>query len=304
MNEPLFILGCPRSGTTLLAGLLENTDYGAPVETHFITKYYKKIDNYGNLMNKSNFVRLIKDILNERAVAQWKLNINAEKYYDDCEEKDFRRIIDLICMLRAKKYGNKSWGDKTPKYILDVPIIYQLFPKSKYIYIVRDGRDVALSLFEREWGPNNVLTCAEYWKRCNAENAVIDKLKSRNQLYFLRYEDLLDNAEKILPDIYTFLNEQYDEKELSRLISRIKKGNHNKWKSKMNTHQVKVFESIAANTLKRFGYETSYKESDTTGLTKAVYNYHELLMRAKFLFKTNVIDGIKIKFFGKEPFAD
>lgn len=69
-KEPLFILGCPKSGTTLLASIFTDTTYGAPFESHFITKYYKKLSTYGDLNNKLNFKRLINDIANERYIQQ------------------------------------------------------------------------------------------------------------------------------------------------------------------------------------------------------------------------------------------
>lgn len=304
MKKPIFILGCPRSGTTMLASLLNNSSYGEPVETHFITKYYKKLNNYGRLDNKENFKRLINDILKERAVMQWKLQLDPDKFFDEINELNFKEIVNKLCMERSHKKGYASWGDKTPHYLRNCDILFKLFPDSKYIYIVRDGRDVALSLMEKPWGPNNVLTCAELWKRYNVTSEIIEELKKRKQLYFVRYEDLLDNAEQIVPEVYNFLDEKNDESEMSKLIGRIKKGNYNKWKTKMNARQIKIFENTAANTLKRFGYEATYEESELNGFTRAMYNGHESIMRGIFLFKTNVIDGIGIRFFGKEPFAE
>lgn len=304
MKNPIFILGCPRSGTTLLASLLKHSCYGEPVETHFITKYYRKLDCYSPLDNKDNFKHIIRDILKERAVMQWKLQIDLDKFYNELAKISYQDIVNKICMLRAEHKGYKSWGDKTPHYFRNLDILYKLFPDSRYIYIVRDGRDVALSLLEKPWGPNNILTCARLWKEYNAPNDIIKELKNMGHLYFVRYEDLLDNAERIMPEVYKFLDEEYNEGKMQGLIGRIRKGNYGKWKTKMDTRQIKLFENIAANTLKRFGYETTYEEADIGRFTKTVYNFHELLMKTKFLFKTNVIDGIKIKFFGKEPFVE
>lgn len=304
MKDPLFILGCPRSGTTLLASLLKYTSYGPPVETHFITKYYKRLHKYGDLTNKNNAIKLIRDILKERPVMQWKLDVDPVDIYDNLDEISFRSIVNSICMMRSLREGFETWGDKTPHYILDLEIIYRLFPKSKYIYIVRDGRDVALSLLKKEWGPNNVYSCAEYWVKCNRANQILDNLKKEGQLFFLKYEDLLEKADKILPEIYLFLNEPYFEDKMDKLIAAINRKNYNKWKTQMKPKQIKIFENIAANTLKRFGYETSYDQTELNKLLKYFYKAHNEIIRAVYLFKINVIDGIKIKYFGKEPFAE
>lgn len=304
MNKPIFVIGCPRSGTTLLASLMKATLYGAPVETHFITKYYKKLESYGDLSFKDNFSRLLRDILAERPVMQWKLDIDIQSFYDELDDFSYKKITDRLCMKMAETKGYRAWGDKTPHYILNLDIIYRLFPDSKYIYIVRDGRDVALSLLEREWGPANIYDCAVSWKDYNAETSTLDKINNKGQLYTVKYEDLLDDAETIVPEIYKFLSVEFDKEEISRLLGTIKKGNYNKWKRKMSPSQIKVFENVAGDTLKRFGYETSYGERPVNTLLRNAYALHALFVRAKFLFKINVIDGIKIKFFGKEPFAE
>ena len=304
MKKPLFILGCPRSGTTLLASLLNNTDYGRPVETHFITKYFRKLDSYGDISIKRNLNRLLRDILNERPVMQWKLKVDIDRFYNQLENFTYSEVVNKLCFMMAEKKGFKSWGDKTPRYIFDLDIIYKLFPESKYLYIVRDGRDVALSLMNVPWGPKNIYTCAEYWKKCNADNSTLDELGNSGKFYFLRYEDLLDQSERILPEIYHFLGEDYDQAKIKDLTRRIKKGNYNKWKKRMSPRQVEMFEMVAANTLKRLGYETTYEEGGINGLISNAYRLHEALMKAVFLFRINVIDGIKIKYFGKEPFAE
>ncbi|MBI5742120.1 MAG: sulfotransferase [Nitrospirae bacterium] len=304
MKQPLFILGCERSGTTLLASLLQCSSYGELVETHFITKYYKHLDNYGNLRDKNNLTKLLKDILKTRSVMQWKIRIDLDRFYEELEEFSYREIVHNLCMKMARKNGNRLWGDKTPHFTLDVDILYEIFPNSKYIFIVRDGRDVALSLLNEPWGEHNIFTCAERWNKYNRSNQILEQLNNQKQLFFLRYEDLLDNAEKILRDLYKFIDEEFHEKEMNKLIKGIRKGNYNKWKSTMSERQIKVFENTAADTLKRFGYETTYDETGINGFMKAAYHVHESIMKVNFLFRTNVIDGIKIRYFGKEPFAD
>lgn len=303
MYNPLIILGCPRSGTTMLSGLLKNTKYGEPFETHFITKYYKKLESYGSLENKSNFKRLVTHILNERPVMQMHLDINMDEFYAETVP-DYGKIVSRLCMMKSGRKGCSSWGDKTPHYLLDLDIIYKLFPDSKYIYIVRDGRDVALSLMTKPWGQNNIYACADYWKRCNAQNGIFDELKKKGLLYSLRYEDLLADSEKIVPDIYSFLGEVYDDGLMRNLIGRVRKDNFNNWKKKMNSSQIELFERVASDTLRRFGYETRYEETGVGKLNEIYYNFHEAASKGLYLLKTNTLDTIRIKYFGKQPFHE
>lgn len=301
---PIFVLGCPRSGTTFLASLLEPTDYGKPFETHFITKYYKELRKYGDLNDKKNAARILKDILNERPVMQRNLAIDVDQYIDKIGTLQYNTISDSICRNIAKNKGFRAWGDKTPHYLLDIDIIYKLFPDSKFIYIVRDGRDVALSLLKRPWGPNNTLYCAELWKRYNAETPTLKQIKQDGNLFELRYEDLIDDAERLSVNMYSFLNQPYNESVVIELIKKVKKYNYNKWQTEMSVRQIKLFENIAANTLTKFGYKTQHKESSIHWCTRFTYKIHARFSRVIFLVKHNIIDSIKIRLLGKAPFAD
>jgi len=305
MSEPVFILGAPRSGTTFLSSLLDSTDYGAPFETHFITKYFKKLGDYGDLYDLANFSRLVKHILQERAVMQWGLDINIPTFYEEFDGGvTYSKLVDKLCLKAAAKKGLSSWGDKTPHYLKDVEIIYEMFPDSKYIYIVRDGRDVALSLLKKGWGPNNIFTCAEYWMELNKVNDCLEEIESKGNLLFIKYEDLLDNVELYINNIYDFLETAIDEEKHRQYSHRVLKGNYDKWRSMLSDSQIKVFESVAADTLDRFGYEVIHGKGQVHYISKLAYQFHDKVMLFKHLFKLNVIDTIKIKYFGKEPFAE
>lgn len=82
-TNQIFVLGAPRSGTTFLSGLLRFTRYGRPVESHFITKYCRKLEAYGDLSKKENFDKLMNDILSERPVMQWKLKLDIHEFYEE-----------------------------------------------------------------------------------------------------------------------------------------------------------------------------------------------------------------------------
>jgi hypothetical protein len=304
-KEPIFILGAPRSGTTFLASMLKQTKYGAPFETHFITKYYKQLHKYGDLDIYENYFKLISKMLEERPVMQWQLHFDIYENFKRLKPNiQYKDIINQICLSAAHKNNKNCWGDKTPHYINDIEIIYNLFPDSKYLYIVRDGRDVALSLLKKPWGPNNIYECAEYWKKLNAKEDVLKVLANKGQLYSLRYEDLLDNTQWHTKNIYKFLNEEITETTINQIARNVKKGNYGKWKSELTESQIKIFENIAAKDLMRFGYTVKYHKEDINIGKKIFYKAHHRILLLKYLFTINVIDGFKIKFLGKQPFAD
>ena len=304
MKSPLFILGCPRSGTTFLSSLLKRTAYGRPFESQFIIKYFKKLKQYGDLNKYENFSKLVRNILSERANMQHKLEVDAYEMFSKMKEKSYPANINAICLRIASKVNKHvtSWGDKTPFYTLHVDILLKFFPKSKIIYITRDGRDVALSLMERSWGPNNIYSCAKFWKNYIKQKKILNELLNSEKFLEVKYEELLETPEQELGRVYEFLDETYSQEEIQELTKTTKRGNYNKWKKKMKEAELKIFENIAADTLKAEGYETTYNEENVR-LDKVVYyEIHNKLKILFYLLKINIIDTIAIKFFNKEPF--
>lgn len=304
MIRQIFVLGCPRSGTTLLSRLLAKTQYGAPVESHFITKYYKRLHLYGDISKKDNFLSLLNDILQERPVMQWGLSFSKEEFFQGVTEYTYSNLINNLMLLRKGRDAIQSWGDKTPNYILDLDAIYSLFPQAKYIYIVRDGRDVALSLLERNWGPNNVFECAHYWRNCNNANPIIEQLNKDKQLYFLKYEELLEKPEGKIPEIFEFLGDSFPQEYIDQLIASIRRNNTMKWRTKMSEFQIRIFENIAADVLNQYKYTTTYDREKLNPFVTFFYKVHTLVQRILFLIKINLIDGLLIKLNLKKPFAE
>lgn len=303
-TPPLFVLGCPRSGTTLLAEFLAPTAYGAPVETHFITKYARRLPGYGDLSVRAHFDRLVDDILGERPVMQWRLDVDRNALWAAHGGRPYVELVDGICRRRAARLGKRSWGDKTPHFILDLPRLAALFPESKYIYVVRDGRDVALSLLEKSWGPGNLYACAEYWKACNAESAALAGLRARGQLFEVAYEALLDDPRSIVARMYAFLDEPFPEDVLRPLLDSVRRGNCNKWMTRLTPAEVQLFERVAARTLERFGYACTHQEGGIGAASAMVFRLQARWHALAHLVRTNTIDAVRIRYFGMEPFAD
>lgn len=302
--SPLFVLGCPRSGTTLLAQLLERTRWGEPAETHFITKYARRLHRWPDLRDRRQFDDLVKRILTERPVQQWRVEVDLGELYARLERFDYAEIVDQICMLRSAKLGFASWGDKTPHFILDVDFLARLFADARFLYIVRDGRDVALSLMQKPWGPGTLYHCARYWKRCNAESPAIDRLRANGQLHELRYEDLLEEPMAHTRAVYDFLEEPWDETAMMPLLAPVRRGNRDKWRSALSPAQIRLFEQIAGDTLRHFGYEATARESTPAWPNRLWWEAKDRSKLARNLVKLNVVDTVAIRFFGKEPFAD
>ena len=129
-------------------------------------------------------------------------------------------------------------------------------------------------------------------------------MRAAGSLYEVRYEDLLDHPRTHIPAVFAFLGEPALAPEvLDEVCAIIKPGNYGKWKQRMNAAQIALFEAVAADTLKRFGYEASRGEAQLPALKKTVYRLADSAMWWKHMFQENVIDTIRIKFMGMEPFS-
>lgn len=301
--EQLFVIGAPRSGTTYLSGLLEDTRFGTPIESHFITKYHDRLDRYGDLQQAANFARLIRDISRERPVMQWQLDLDADLIRAELQGRvSYAALVNHLCLKRRKSATVLAWGDKTPQYTHRIETLHKLFPNARYIYIVRDGRDVALSLLEKSWGPKNVYSCAKLWVQMNRPSELVNRLASAGQLLFVKYEQLLVDPEQHVDELYRFLDEKLSAERKAELCSVTINGNAFKWKSIMSRRQIRIFDAVAGPTLRRLGYETP-EETPLLGVLETVpLRLHNALLRAHALFVLNVIDGFRIRFLGAQPF--
>ncbi|MEM7238626.1 MAG: sulfotransferase, partial [Pseudomonadota bacterium] len=248
--QQIFIVGAPRSGTTFAASLLESSSYGVPVESHFISKYYQKLDSFGDLNNLENFSGLVRAILSERPVMQWDIEPDIEALHASLEKPvTYAGLVNRLCAMRADRIGTTAWGDKTPRYVEHIDSLATLFPRARFIWMVRDGRDVAMSLLDRSWGPNNLYACATYWRDLNEAGAKAMANIDDGRLLKIRYEDLLEEPQPVLSTILDFLDEPYDKTMLQDLTRETRQGNKLKWKTALSASEIELFESVAKEQL-------------------------------------------------------
>lgn len=300
--SPLFVVGCPRSGTTFLSSLLRDSSYGAPFESQFIVKYYHRLAFYEPLDDFANFSNLFQAILRERAMRQRRVDLDPAKVFADLDAKNYRAVVDAICfeISRQRKQDVRSWGDKTPEYTLHLDSLRSLFPDSRFIYLTRDGRDVALSLMRKSWGPSNVYNSALMWKDYIERKDAFRSLEVAGRALFVRYETLLQDPAAEIVRIYEYLDEPCPESELDRLVATTNRSNFDKWKREMTEGQRQTFERVAADALRDVGYETKYDTGPVSAVRAARYNAGNSVKRSLHLIRLNVFDPL-FQLFGREP---
>ena len=200
-----FICGATRSGTTLLRLMLDaHRAIAIPGETHFIVPMIKA--SWRRARSADELAATI--VGSDR----W-----GDFHLDEDELRARLRALDpLNCAdavraffrLYAEKQGKERWGDKTPGYVRSMRLVQKAFGEARFIHIIRDGRDVALSLVPRSWGPSTFAEAADNWRR-RIEAARRQQPYLRHYLE-VHYEELISDTEATLRRVAEFIELDFD----------------------------------------------------------------------------------------------
>jgi hypothetical protein len=329
---PVFVVGAARSGTTLLQQMLDHhPSLAFPWESHFIAVLHGLLDRYGDLREVANRRNLILAIERYQRLAfcedmpgEWipGLLLAADSLAEQAPPT-YSGVIDAIYTFYARQRGRFRWGDKTPGYVNNLPLLLQLFPRAKFLHIVRDGRDAALSLMPLSFGPNTVFVTAQKWKHW-VQHGLSFAEGHPEAIHMVRYEDLTDDPETVLRGICEFLGEDFCEEMLEYhrdAKGRIPQGIHgmisapasrsrqNRWKTEMSQRQIRVFEAVAGPLLETLGYERSVPDAKLYPWEKRVGKALDRLLvlrpgtRPHGLWKRTRMGVERFKFM-RNPFGD
>lgn len=256
----LFIVGFPRSGTSMMVQLLNlHPKFNIQHESKFIPHFYKAFRRYfieGDYDRIYDFLyqKLNKRIRYTGEVSKENIIDILSEYGEEEIEEAYRRLILEVI---TNKYSLESEfiGDKTPEYMLHIPFLKKLFPQAKFLHLLRDGRDSYLSIKDLYWGPGNVYFAAKEWKKYIVawERAKLE-LPAEDMLE-IRYEDLLSDSKVVLSKICDFGNIEYSYTYFEKF--KLKSSNSLKWENKFNmtSGEVFIFQQVCEQEIKNLGYK-------------------------------------------------
>jgi hypothetical protein len=260
---PIIIGGCARSGTTLMMEMVNShPNIYCAMESGLL---YQKTITSSKMRKLSKkfeipFVELIE--LRRESFSHFQF---IERFFNLLRERD----------------GKDRWGEKSPMNVLHIERIFHHFPNSKFIHVIRDGRDTACSLkifpkyrivngkrYERDT-LNPLDQCIMRWVR-----DVSAGISWREDPRYLevKYENLIVNTENTLREVFKLLNEPWEDQVLeyykkrdSRRKSRIVQNpgvntpiyttSFNRWKKEFNEDDEILFKELAGDLLIKLGYE-------------------------------------------------
>ncbi len=277
-DEPFFLVGFQRSGTTMLRLMLNaHPDIGMPHDSAELwSGYQAKLPGYNDLRTPEDSRRMIEDLLAEPRIKAWQTELPKPMLLAQPLPDSFAGVMRRFHEAYLHAHGKRYWGDKNTGTLIELDRLNRLFPQCKFIHLLRDGRDCALSHLSKEYiyGYSNVLRCALEWREQVTLCRKMGAMLPAERFLELRYEDLLAEPERWLARICTFLGVAFspamleyfkdvgsnvpdERRSLWPMIDQPPmQSNTYKWKTKMSPTDRAVFERIAGALLCDCGYET------------------------------------------------
>ena len=279
--KTLFIVGCPRSGTTLLQEMLNaHHEIVLGPELFFIRMLYLNRKKFGDLSIRENRGLVGETIISlnnftefgfdQKDFMDWIQNNNVD--YGDI----YRKILEQL----DKKNKVKYIGEKTPNNALYIKKIINLIPDAQFIYIIRDPRAVVSSWSKVPWSTGTIVGDATIWNRyIKAYHRLPDDIKTK--IYLVRFEDLVNDTVRELKKITGFLGIQYTDSMLSYYNNKkmsfssseepwkknvkepIKKERINIWKEQLSKADIIRVEGVCRKFMKIYNYNLHYSRLNT-----------------------------------------
>lgn len=200
----IFIVGCDRSGTTLLQNFVN-----AHPTIH--VTYEARITKFLPLWDAGGAAALL-DALRKRVHFR---ALNFDNVLEEFHSLDHGGVADLIALMfraLADQQAKPIWGDKTPQYTNHIGELSALWPNSVFLHIARDPRAVADSWVRTRWGPNTIYHCALEWRRAVGKALHDMALLPRTRKLLIRYEDLVTEPRAELENICSVIGVPFSDK--------------------------------------------------------------------------------------------
>lgn len=286
MYPPLFIIGNPRSGTTLLRLMLTNhKSIVIPPECGFAIWFYAKYKSL--VFSKTVVDEFVRDISTAKKIETWNLDYQQlSDYIIKSNAASYSQAVSAVYEFYGHSLGRtfRRWGDKNNFYLNHIETLHIMYPLAQFVHIVRDGRDIACSykaLRRSSMGskyapdlPIGINEIAHEWtKNIQEIRHSFGKLPPE-RVFEVRYEDLVSQHRQELHRICQFLDEPYDPDMESYFIKNriehqepveflqwkaktIEKPTNSevgKYKRELKPEEIVEFERISGSILKLYNY--------------------------------------------------
>jgi hypothetical protein len=202
--SPVFVVGCPRSGTTLVQTMLDSHPcLSVLYEANFLVDI--PLGLRSSLANPSEALTLAEAHPNFRTDS-----FDARTAHAVCRELGITNAAGAMRVLAASQalaQGKRRWGNKTPKALLHLAELAILYPDAQFIHVIRDGRDSASS--QARVSGRSVVQGALLWRTGMRTGRRAGSRLGPNRYLEVRLEELLSSPEEQLRRMCAFLGEEF-----------------------------------------------------------------------------------------------
>jgi len=273
-KPPIFIVGCPRSGTTLLRLVIHShPNIVIPPENRFMWAVYFRRLYFGDLKKEKNRRRLARWIINYRRKRFEDLKIDPDLWEDEAAKASptIGSVVSTLFRIYARKYHKPRWGDKRPNYIRGLQKLLTIFPTAKIIHIIRDGRSCVASLKKMKWWKKGSIGAIARWVEVMNKAEKARRTYSVEQYYEIQYEELVKNPEKTLRKLCNFIDEDFDplmlnHVEVSHTVPKRLMRDHSgttkavyksaidKWRNELELWEISLLQKVGGHHLEYWKY--------------------------------------------------
>lgn len=259
-------MGSPRSGTTFLAQMVNRffdihicRDNGTMLRFHRILPHYQPLSDDANL--KRLIQHLYGDFYFRQRLIGRGFSLTEQELFARVQKRTYGGLIEAIFSATARTHGKSTWGYKRASFArVEGHHIEGLFPEAKFVHIIRDARDVVLSmrtstdlLLERSWHFG-----ARDWVSHVRTGQGIARQLGADRYFEVRYERYVAEPAAVLAEILQFCGGGNGRERGNRIRAEIgtlvKSGNTEKWRRQIPPNAIRTIERVAGPLLIELGY--------------------------------------------------
>lgn len=274
-SRPVFVLGCPRSGTTLLQLMLHaHPRLAVPPENRYVLPAYYRRAEWGDLGDPENRRRLAAFVTGKGSrFRDFDLDARAVRRQIVAGPPTLGSALEIVMRCFAEANGAARWIDKRPMYVHHVDVLGRLFPGAQFVHLIRDGRAACGSLLRMPWYHGDWRRAVSTW-RLAMEHARAARIELGADRWFeLHYEQLVIDPEPQLRRLCRFLGEEFDAAmlaphEVKHEVVPERKAHHantagpllaeriESWRRELDPEQIAFMDACAGRELRAAGYRT------------------------------------------------
>jgi hypothetical protein len=208
-NDPIFVVGAGRSGTTLLQALIgSHPRIAAPPETHFLRRMMIGASSWGDLHDDSKLRAAV-----TYAVAAPALQANgfdADRILERAKRgpRTLAGVLDAMMSDFAERQGKVRWSEKSP--MQPSWLIWEELPEAQVVHIVRDPIETIASNLTKTGIDMHPTIAAQTWRRFTTNSITAGEKRGPDYYLRIRYEDLAREPEAVMAKVFAFLHEDFD----------------------------------------------------------------------------------------------